>query len=102
MKRIFLVCLLGLATATTASAFSCDSSGKYCKEMNSCEEAKFYLNQCGADKLDRDGDGIPCENVCGKGGSKAKGGKAKKATLFSKSSKSKSTLFSSTKKKGKK
>ncbi|ATW43454.1 excalibur calcium-binding domain-containing protein [Glaesserella parasuis] len=101
MKRFFLVCLLGLATATTASAFSC-SDGRYCKDMSSCEQAQYLLKQCGMKNLDRDGDGIPCENVCGKGGSKAKGGKAKKATLFSKSSKSKSTLFSSTKKKGKK
>ncbi|HPQ96248.1 MAG: excalibur calcium-binding domain-containing protein [Thiothrix sp.] len=36
----------------------------YCKDMQSCEQAKFYLNECGQDSLDRDGDGIPCENVC--------------------------------------
>jgi endonuclease YncB( thermonuclease family) len=40
---------------------------RYCKEMTSCEEAKFYLTQCGLSRLDGDGDGIPCENICGHG-----------------------------------
>ncbi|WP_443091351.1 excalibur calcium-binding domain-containing protein [Basfia succiniciproducens] len=47
--------------------FSCDDSIPYCKHMQSCEQAKFYLNQCGITRLDRDGDGVPCENICGKG-----------------------------------
>ncbi len=37
---------------------------KYCKEIASCKEAKFYLEVCGHSNLDRDKDGIPCENVC--------------------------------------
>ena len=37
---------------------------KYCKEMSSCAEAKYHLNECGEGRLDRDGDGVPCENVC--------------------------------------
>ncbi|MEM5557276.1 excalibur calcium-binding domain-containing protein [Aliarcobacter cryaerophilus] len=37
---------------------------KYCKEIASCKEAKFYLEVCGHLNLDRDKDGIPCENVC--------------------------------------
>ena len=37
---------------------------KYCKNMSSCEEAKFYLEVCKHTNLDKDGDGIPCENVC--------------------------------------
>lgn len=45
---------------------SCGSK-RYCKEMTSCEEAKFYLNQCGLSRLDGDGDGIPCEKICGHG-----------------------------------
>ena len=32
--------------------------------MKSCAEAKFYLNQCGVTRLDRDKDGIPCETIC--------------------------------------
>lgn len=38
---------------------------RYCKQMTSCDEAKYYMTQCGLDKLDSDGDGSPCENVCG-------------------------------------
>ena len=36
----------------------------YCKEMVSCEEAKFYLKQCGLTHIDGDNDGIPCEKIC--------------------------------------
>ncbi|MGZ5044131.1 MAG: thermonuclease family protein [Methylobacter sp.] len=43
---------------------SCGSK-QYCKEMASCEEAKFYLTQCGLSRLDGDGDGAPCEKLCG-------------------------------------
>jgi len=32
--------------------------------MVSCEEAQFYLHECGLSKLDRDGDGVPCEALC--------------------------------------
>ena len=86
MKRLNIVLLLAvtvlsstMATAQSATGKQPDSrqqkssSGGYqcgeksnCKEMSSCQEARFYLEQCGRSKLDRDGDGIPCENVCGK------------------------------------
>lgn len=35
-----------------------------CGEMGSCEEARFYLTQCGVKSLDGDGDGTPCETLC--------------------------------------
>jgi hypothetical protein len=38
---------------------------RFCKQMTSCEEAKFYLTTCGVSSLDGDGDGIPCESLCG-------------------------------------
>lgn len=46
------------------SKYSC--GGKtVCRQMNSCDEAYFYLKQCGLGRLDRDKDGIPCESICG-------------------------------------
>ncbi|QLB14888.1 hypothetical protein A6B39_05175 [Mannheimia granulomatis] len=70
-----------------AFAFSCNDPIPYCKEMQSCEQAKFYLEKCDADRLDRDNDGIPCENVCGKKGKSEK--KNDKKSDKSKSTKSK-------------
>jgi hypothetical protein len=37
---------------------------RYCNEMASCQEARFYLTQCGLTRLDSDGDGVPCESLC--------------------------------------
>jgi endonuclease YncB( thermonuclease family) len=37
---------------------------RYCKEMSSCEEAKYYLEHCNLTRLDGDGDGVPCESLC--------------------------------------
>lgn len=37
---------------------------KTCKEMTSCSEAKFHLEQCGLTRLDGDRDGVPCEAKC--------------------------------------
>ena len=39
-------------------------SKRYCREMTSCEEAKFYLQKCGRSSLDGDSDGVPCESMC--------------------------------------
>jgi hypothetical protein len=45
---------------------SMQCSGKRtCGEMNSCAEANFYLEECGVSRLDGDGDGVPCESICG-------------------------------------
>ena len=75
MKKIILI-LTALSfvfpTATFAKSkkadaeqFSCEDT-KYCKEMRSCAEAKYHLNECAENRLDRDADGVPCENVCRK------------------------------------
>lgn len=37
---------------------------KYCTQMISCEEAKYYLNSCSLNRLDADKDWIPCESLC--------------------------------------
>lgn len=43
--------------------FRCANKRK-CAEMVSCQEAIFYLTQCGRQRLDGDKDGIPCERLC--------------------------------------
>jgi len=48
---------------TTGSA-SCNTTGIYCSKLKTCEEAKYYLNTCGLKRLDRNWDGVPCENLC--------------------------------------
>jgi endonuclease YncB( thermonuclease family) len=53
------------ALAPEAAGFAC---GKvYCREMRSCAEARFHLAECGLARLDGDGDGVPCEALCGGG-----------------------------------
>lgn len=49
--------------AATGGGFTC-AGKRRCREMTSCEEAKFYLSQCGAGSLDGNKDGVPCENLC--------------------------------------
>ena len=43
--------------------FECGTK-RYCKEMSSCEEARYYLEHCHLTRLDGDGDGVPCEALC--------------------------------------
>lgn len=45
------------------AVFNC-SGKRFCREIRSCAEAWFYLNECGVSRLDRDNDGIPCESIC--------------------------------------
>jgi hypothetical protein len=52
----------GLAPAE-GGGFACGGK-RYCREMTSCAEARFHLEQCGLARLDGDGDGIPCESLC--------------------------------------
>jgi len=58
---------VAVATSATDHAdtpgASCGNK-KHCSEMSSCEEAKYYLAQCGIKSLDGDGNGTPCENLC--------------------------------------
>ncbi len=39
-------------------------SKRYCSQMNSCEEANFYLSHCNVQSLDKNRNGVPCENLC--------------------------------------
>ncbi|WP_424139975.1 thermonuclease family protein [Roseomonas chloroacetimidivorans] len=47
-----------------ASGGSSCGAKRYCREMTSCAEARFYLSQCGLSRLDGDHDGVPCESLC--------------------------------------
>jgi endonuclease YncB( thermonuclease family) len=51
------------AKGSAVGGFTCGTK-RYCREMASCAEARFYLSQCGLTRLDGDGDGIPCEKLC--------------------------------------
>jgi hypothetical protein len=44
-------------------SFTCGTK-RYCREMSSCAEARFYLEECGLARLDGHGDGVPCESIC--------------------------------------
>lgn len=46
-------------TAVSGS-FRCDGR-KYCSQMTSCAESKYFLAHCPGVKMDGDNDGIPCE-----------------------------------------
>ena len=48
----------------SATPYASCGNKKHCSDMSSCEEAKYYLTQCGIKSLDEDGDGTPCESLC--------------------------------------
>lgn len=39
-------------------------SKRTCGQMAGCAEARFHLARCGLNRLDVDGDGVPCESLC--------------------------------------
>ncbi|MBN2701128.1 MAG: thermonuclease family protein [Methylothermaceae bacterium] len=51
------------SSKTSFSGSNCGTKW-YCKQMSSCAEARFYLENCGLSRLDGDGDGVPCESLC--------------------------------------
>ncbi len=53
----------GRASPGDAGPFRCAGKTR-CRQMRSCAEARFYLEQCGVTTIDGDGDGIPCERLC--------------------------------------
>jgi hypothetical protein len=52
------------ARAVAAPGLACGGR-RDCREMQSCAEARFQLERCKLAGLDGDGDGIPCETLCG-------------------------------------
>lgn len=54
------------APAVPESGFRCDGR-KYCSQMRSCSEARFFLANCPGVKMDGDRNGVPCEQQwCGR------------------------------------
>lgn len=51
------------ADAPAAARPACGSK-RYCSQMASCDEARFYMARCGLKSLDGNGDGVPCEVLC--------------------------------------
>ncbi|MCY1228433.1 Cold-shock DNA-binding domain protein [compost metagenome] len=48
-------------TSVASSPFQCDGR-KYCSQMTSCKEAKYFLKNCPNTEMDGDRDGTPCES----------------------------------------
>jgi endonuclease YncB( thermonuclease family) len=48
----------------TKSTLQCTGRPR-CGDLRSCDDAYFYLRRCGLHRLDGDGDGVPCERLCG-------------------------------------
>lgn len=44
----------------TSDGFACDGR-TYCSQMTSCNEAKYFLQNCPDVKMDGNHDGVPCE-----------------------------------------
>ncbi|MDY2946362.1 excalibur calcium-binding domain-containing protein [Mannheimia varigena] len=64
LKFVAIFSLSFVAAVYAKEKFQCEGK-RTCSQMGSCEEARFYLTQCGLQSLDRDNDGIPCESICG-------------------------------------
>lgn len=48
-----------------ASSYSCSPKKTCSKTIRSCEEAYWLYRNCSwGGRLDRDNDGVPCENLC--------------------------------------
>ena len=45
--------------------FQCDGR-QHCSQMNSYEEAKYFIESCPNTKMDGDNDGVPCEKQFGR------------------------------------
>ncbi len=48
------------AAIIEATAYRCDGR-RYCSQMRSCKEAKFFLKSCPGAAMDGDQNGVPCE-----------------------------------------
>lgn len=51
----------GAPEPLASSSYRCDGR-RYCSQMTSCEEAKYFLRNCPDTEMDGDHDGVPCES----------------------------------------
>jgi hypothetical protein len=56
-----------LSTPPPASTWNCTGDQYNCSDFSTCDELMSFWNTCPHDpsRLDRDGDGHPCESLCG-------------------------------------
>jgi endonuclease YncB( thermonuclease family) len=52
-----------VSSDTATIGWTCGTK-HFCKEMQSCAEAQYYLKICDISKLDGNKDGLPCESLC--------------------------------------
>lgn len=62
--RVLLLCLVAAAPAQAGPPKPFCGEKTECSQMADCAEAQFHYSQCGEARLDRDGDGVPCEELC--------------------------------------
>lgn len=55
--------LVADSQCSATDGFQCGAK-RYCGEMKSCAEARFFLTHCGLTRLDGNNDGVPCEALC--------------------------------------
>jgi len=56
---------LNIKKPTSKNKYRCDGR-QHCRQMKSCDEAKYFIKHCPNTKMDGDSDGIPCERQwCG-------------------------------------
>jgi hypothetical protein len=75
-----IVVFAELLLAPAAIGQSCGTK-TYCREMTSCADALYHLKECGLTRLDGDGDGSPCESLCGDGGNRKNRKSARKTSV---------------------
>jgi len=62
----FLIAFLFFGQHAFADDPAICGSKRVCGDMTTCAEAAYYNTECGLSDLDRNGNGIPCETICGK------------------------------------
>ena len=52
-----------ITPSQSGGGFICGDK-RVCRQMTSCDEARFYLHHCGVSSLDGNHDGTPCSRLC--------------------------------------